>query len=105
MDASPPNPTLARRRRWPARLGATALSVGAHAGLLAALLIGWGATATPIFQPAIDVSLAPPFDPPAPKPPAPLPRATPKRTAARKAPVHVAAAPRIAARPSPAPPV
>jgi hypothetical protein len=105
MDASPPNPEPARRRRWRARLGATALSAGVHAGLLAALLIGWGATATPIFQPAIDVSVAPPFAPPAPKPPTPLPRSPAKRTAPRKAPVHVAAAPRIAARPSPAPPV
>jgi hypothetical protein len=100
MDASPPNPEPGRRRRWRARLGATALSAGAHAGLLAALLIGWGATATPIFQPAIDVSLAPSVAPPGPKPPTP-PRSPAKRTAPRKAPVHVAAAPRVAARPSP----
>jgi hypothetical protein len=106
MDASPPDPAPARRRRrWRARLGATALSAGTHAGLLAALLIGWGATTTPVFQPAIDVSLVPPFAAPAPKPPAPLPPSPPKRSAPRKATVHVAAAPRIAARPSPAPPV
>ena len=106
MDASPPDPAPARRRRrWRARLGATALSAGTHAGLLAALLIGWGASTAPIFQPAIDVSLVAPFAPPEPKQPTPLRRSTPKRTAARKAPVHVAAAPRIAARPSPAPPV
>lgn len=104
MDASQPDPGPTRRRRWRARFGATALSVGAHAGLLAALLIGWGATATPVFQPAIDVSLVPPFAPPAPKPPAPLRRSTPKRTAAHKARVRVAAAPRIAVRRSPTPP-
>jgi hypothetical protein len=104
MDASPPNPEPARRRRWRARLGATALSAGAHGVLLGALLLGWGATATPIFQPAIDVSLAPPFAPPAPRPPTPR-RSSAKRTAPRKAPVHVASAPPIAARPSPAPPV
>jgi hypothetical protein len=105
MDASPPNPEPARRRGWRARFGATALSAGAHAALLTALLIAWGATTTPAFQPAIDISLAPPFAPPAPKPPAPLRRTPAKRTTRRKAPVHFAAAPRIAARPSPAPPV
>ena len=103
MDASPPNPEHARRRRWRARVGATALSAGAHAALLAALLIGWGAAATPIFQPAIDVSLAPPLA--APRPPAPLPRSPAQRSAPRRASVHVAAAPRLAARPSPAAPV
>src|ERR1700723_664732 len=105
MDASPPNPEPARRRRWRARFSATALSAGAHAGLLAALLIGWGATTTPVFQPAIDVSLVPPLAPPAPKPPARLPPSPAKRSAPRKTTVHVAAAPRIAARLSPAPPV
>jgi len=104
MDASPPDPEPARRR-WRARFGATALSAGAHVALLGAILIGWGATTTPIFLPAIDVSLVPPFAPPAPKPPAPLPRSPAKRTAPRKVLVHVAAAPPIAARPSPAPPV
>jgi hypothetical protein len=96
--------TLEHRRRWrrrAGRIGATALSAGAHAGLAIALLLAWRTTPGPADQPALAVSLAPPPLAP-PKPPAPTPT---KKAAAHVAPAHAAAAPRLAARPSPAPPV
>jgi hypothetical protein len=109
-QASPPK-RRSRSRAW--RLGATALSAAAHAGVIAALLLTWRIAPAVIPQAPIPVSLAPalapiPLAPKAPAPPAP------KSAAAHPAPTEpaathlvaarLAAPPPLAARPSPAPP-
>ncbi len=107
MDRSPPHqgPQAPRgqRRRWRGRVGATVFSAGAHAALLAALLLSWRGTPMAIDLPPVVVSLAPlPAVLPPPKPPAPPSQSKP--AAKRKAPQQPAAAPRLMARASPAPP-
>ena len=95
MDRSQPH-----RRRWRGRAGATALSAGLHAGLIAVLLLGWRTAAPPLPQFEIPVSLAAAPLPPAPKPPAPRPAAP-----AKPAVSHKASARQPAAHPTPPPPM
>jgi hypothetical protein len=107
MDHSPPHlgsqTQRGPRRRWRGRVGATAFSAGAHAALLVALLLSWRAPPLALDLPPIVVSLAAPLAVAPPKPPAaPSPS---KPAAKRKAPQQPAAAPRLIARASPAPPV
>jgi len=97
---SPPR----RWRRRAGRLGAAALSAGAHAGLLLALLIAWHTSAPPAVPAPVDVSLAPPFAPAPPKPAAAAPaKPSPQPAAPTVAPAR-APAPPLAARPTAASP-